>query len=109
VDVLLVALPPADEPRAGFFGAGTLGELASADEELRETVRVYIREQFSASRAARSLYAHRNTVVNRLARARELLPAPLEHRGLQVGLALEIVHWLGARSSAVADAPAVRR
>ncbi len=37
----------------------------------------------------------RNTVLNRLARARELLPVPLEGRGLAVGLALEIVHWLG--------------
>jgi DNA-binding PucR family transcriptional regulator len=75
--------------------ARTLGRLATADPELRETLRVYIREEFSASRAARALFAHRNTVLNRLARARELLPAPLEGRGLQVGLALEIAHWLG--------------
>jgi DNA-binding PucR family transcriptional regulator len=106
-DVQLLALSAQDEERAAEFVARTLGELARADEELRETLRVYIREQFSASRAARALYAHRNTVVNRLARARELLPAPLEQRGLQVGLALEIVHWLGARSNVPpAGAPA---
>jgi DNA-binding PucR family transcriptional regulator len=96
-DVQLVALSAQDEELAADFAARTLGELAAADPELRETLRVYIREGFSASRAARALYAHRNTVLNRLSRARELLPAPLEHRGVHVGLALEIVHWLGAR------------
>jgi DNA-binding PucR family transcriptional regulator len=105
-DVQLVALTSADEERAGEFVARTLGALAAADPELRETLRVYIREQFSASRAARALFAHRNTVLNRLARARELLPAPLEGRGLQVGLALEIAHWLGARAGS-AEAPSV--
>src|SRR4051794_6679356 len=95
-DVQLVALTAADEEEASEFVARTLGPLATADPELRETLRVYIREEFSASRAARALFAHRNTVLNRLARARELLPAPLDGRGLQVGLALEIAHWLGA-------------
>lgn len=95
-DVQLVALSAQDEEGTAEFVARTLGRLATADPELRETLRVYIREEFSASRAARALFAHRNTVLNRLARARDLLPAPLEGRGLQVGLALEIVHWLGA-------------
>jgi DNA-binding PucR family transcriptional regulator len=95
-DVQLVALSAQDEEGATEFVARTLGRLATADAELRETMRVYIREEFSASRAARALFAHRNTVLNRLARARELLPAPLDGRGVQVGLALEIVHWLGA-------------
>jgi DNA-binding PucR family transcriptional regulator len=95
-DVQLVALSAQDEEGATEFVARTLGRLATADPELRETMRVYIREEFSASRAARALFAHRNTVLNRLARARELLPAPLDGRGVQVGLALEIVHWLGA-------------
>jgi len=94
-DVQLVALTAADEEGAAEFVTRTLGPLATADPELRETLRVYIHEEFSASRAGRALYAHRNTVLNRLARARELLPAPLEGRGLQVGLALEIAHWLG--------------
>jgi DNA-binding PucR family transcriptional regulator len=41
------------------------------------------------------LFTHRNTILARLSRAEELLPAPLDGRGLQVGLALEIVHWRG--------------
>lgn len=97
-DVQLLALSVQDEEMAAEFVTRTLGELATGEEELRETLRVYIREEFSAARAARALYAHRNTVLNRINRARDLLPAPLERRGVQVGLALEIVHWLGTRS-----------
>lgn len=96
-EVQLVALAAQDAERSAEFVARTLGALASADPELRHTLRVYIREQFSASRAARALFAHRNTVLNRLQRADRLLPSPLEHRGLEVGLALEIAHWLGVR------------
>lgn len=96
-DVQLVALTAADDARAADFVARTLGELATAPDDLRETLRVYLREGSSASRAARALYTHRNTVLNRLTRARELLPAPLEGRGLSVALALEVVHWLGPR------------
>ncbi len=95
-DVELVAISGQDEQVAGDFVTETLGELANADPILRETLRVYIREQFNTSAAARSLFAHRNTVLGRLRRARELLPEPLEGRGLEIGLALEIVHWLGA-------------
>jgi DNA-binding PucR family transcriptional regulator len=94
-DVQLVALSAQDEEGTSEFVSRTLGRLATADPDLRETLRVYIREEFSASRAARALFAHRNTVLNRLSRARDLLPTPLEGHGLQVGLALEIVHWLG--------------
>jgi DNA-binding PucR family transcriptional regulator len=93
-EVQLVALAAADEERAAEFVAETLGDLAGADAVLRETLRTYVRERFSAARAARALYAHRNTVLNRLERARRLLPAPLEHNALEVGLALEIDHWL---------------
>jgi DNA-binding PucR family transcriptional regulator len=101
-DVRLVTLVAHDQERAADFVARTLGDLATADAELRHTLRVYLREQFSASRAARVLFAHRNTVLNRLHRAEALLPAPLEGRGLEVGLALEIVTWLGGRVGAEA-------
>jgi DNA-binding PucR family transcriptional regulator len=96
-DVQLVALAAQDADRAGEFVARTLGDFASASPELRDTVRAYIREQFSASRAARALFAHRNTVLNRLQRAEQLLPTSLDGHGVEIGLALEIVHWLGAR------------
>jgi DNA-binding PucR family transcriptional regulator len=102
-DVQLVALTTADDEGTADFVTRTLGALATASPELRETLRVYLREGSSASRAARALFTHRNTVLNRLARARELLPAPLDGRGLQVGLALEIVHWLGTRAVAAGE------
>ena len=94
-DVELVVLAAHDPDRAGEFVTRTLGELATADPILRHTVRTYIREDFSPTRTARALYTHRNTVLNRLQRAEQLLPAPLDHRGVEVGLALEIVHWVG--------------
>jgi PucR C-terminal helix-turn-helix domain len=65
--------------------------------ELRDTLGVYIREQFSAARAARALYTHRNTVLNRLCRAERLLPLPLAGHGVEVGAALEIAQWLGTQ------------
>jgi DNA-binding PucR family transcriptional regulator len=94
-DVQLVTLALQDEQRAREFVARTLGQLADAEGELRDTLCVYIGEQFSAARAARALYTHRNTVLNRLQRAERLLPFPLAGHGLEIGVALEIAQWLG--------------
>jgi DNA-binding PucR family transcriptional regulator len=97
-DVRLVALAAQDDDDAADFVARTIGDLASADPDLRDTLRTYIREQFNTTRTAKVLFTHRNTILNRLALAEKLLPAPLAGRGLEVGLALEITHWLGART-----------
>jgi DNA-binding PucR family transcriptional regulator len=94
-DVQLVALALQDEQRAREFVARTLGQLTDADPELRDTLCVYIGEQFSAARAARALYTHRNTILNRLQRAERLLPLPLAGHGMEIGVALQIAHWLG--------------
>jgi DNA-binding PucR family transcriptional regulator len=96
-DVQLVTLALQDEQRAREFVARTLGKLADADRELRDTLCVYIGQQFSAARAARALYTHRNTVLNRLQRAERLLPLPLAGHGLEIGVALEIAQWLGTQ------------
>jgi DNA-binding PucR family transcriptional regulator len=98
-EVQVVALATQDEERAEEFVARTLGPFASAPAELRETARVYLREDHNAARTARVLFTHRNTVLTRLARIEKLLPAPLEGRGLQVALALEIMHWHGTRAA----------
>src|SRR5438270_278450 len=55
-DVELIALAASDVERAGEFVARTLGDLATADPALRDTLRAYVREEFSASRAARALF-----------------------------------------------------
>jgi DNA-binding PucR family transcriptional regulator len=99
-DIQLVALALADEQRAREFVARTLGQLADADPDLRDTLCVYIGEQFSAARAARALYTHRNTILNRLQRAERLLPLSLAGHGLEVGVALEIAQWLGTQPAA---------
>ncbi|HEX4108536.1 MAG TPA: PucR family transcriptional regulator [Solirubrobacteraceae bacterium] len=94
-EVQVVALATQDEERAEEFVRRTLGEFAGAPPELLETARTYLREQSNAARTARVLFTHRNTILARLARMQELLPAPLEGRALQVALALEILHWRG--------------
>jgi len=94
-EVEVVVLAAADEARAGRFVASTLGELADAkEEELRETLRVFLRERGSATRTARLLFTHRNTTLNRIARAEALLPRALSGNELGVAVALEIRHWL---------------
>jgi DNA-binding PucR family transcriptional regulator len=92
-DVQVVALATADEERAHEFVSRTLGDLATAPAELRDTLRVYLNEGSNAAQTSRALFTHRNTVLTRLRRAQELLPDPLEGRVLQVALALEILRW----------------
>jgi len=103
-DVQVVALALADEQGAREFVARTLGRLADADPDLRDTMSVYIGEQFSAARAARALYTHRNTVLNRLQRAERLLPHRLAGHGLEIGVALEIAQWLGTQPGSATHA-----
>lgn len=94
-DLRAVILASTDEDSAREFTARTLGELAQADEALRETLRIYLGEESNATRTAHALGTHRNTVLNRLKRAQELVPEPLAGRTIEVGLALELARWLG--------------
>lgn len=96
-DVRIAVLASQDEETAAQFVTDTLGELADADADLRETLRVYLQEDGNTARTAARLFTHRNTVLNRLERAERLLPQPLSGRRLSVGLALELVHWSGTR------------
>ncbi|MDX6702514.1 MAG: hypothetical protein QOF26_2740 [Baekduia sp.] len=99
-DVQVVALSTHDEDRAQAFVERTLGPLATAAPELRDTLRTYLAEGNNAKRSADVMFTHRNTIIKRLERAQQLLPAPLEGRMLPVALALEITRWLGARRAA---------
>ena len=99
-DVRVVALATADEDRAQAFVERTLGALASASPELRDTLRTYLAEGSNAQRTAGATFTHRNTVLKRLDRAKDLLPTPLEGHALPVALALEIARWLGVRPTA---------
>ncbi|KUN92527.1 PucR family transcriptional regulator [Streptomyces caeruleatus] len=95
MDAQLVALLSNDVGRADEFVADTLGDLARAEPELHLTLRTYLEEQCNAARAAESLYAHRNTIVRRLARCDELLPRPLSENPIAVGAALQLMWWRG--------------
>ncbi len=97
-DVRLVALLTQDTEAIEDFVKEVLGDLAAADQSLRSTLLTYINEQCNASRAAKRLYAHRNTVLRRVEQAQELLPHPLTHNAVHVALALEALQWLGSET-----------
>ncbi|KZX76649.1 hypothetical protein A3715_12730 [Oleiphilus sp. HI0009] len=71
-----------------------LGDLARSPKELRQSLLAYIGASCNASKAADQLHTHRNTLLRRLTKARELLPRPLEENLIQVGAALELSSWL---------------
>ena len=98
-DVHLVALLTQDPALADEFVADTLGDLASAGEDIRDVVLTYLHEQCNTSRTAERLYAHRNTVIRRLARADDLLPRPLAGNVVDVAAALEVLRWRGRPSA----------
>jgi len=102
-DVEVTTLVAQDPRRMSDFVHTTLGPLAGRDAaaaRLRETLRIYLREGESAPRAAQRLYTHRNTVLQRVARAEELLGHPIADRRLELALALELTHRLGERTLA---------
>ncbi len=82
---------PAEAER---FVARTLGEFASADLELRETVRAYLQLGSNASMTARRLHTHRNTIIGRIKRADALLPQPVAENGVNIACALVAARWL---------------
>lgn len=89
-----------DESAAARFVAETLGGLAAADERserLRRTLRLFLAEADNASLAAARLHTHRNTVLQRIGRATELLGYPPGDRRLAVMTALEIAHFVGPK------------
>lgn len=94
-EVEVVALATANEDQAREFVAHTLGPLATAAPEVRDTLRTYLRQECNLTRTAQIAFAHRNTVSTRLDRARDLLPGELTDRTLEVSLALEIARIIG--------------
>ncbi|NMO03508.1 PucR family transcriptional regulator [Gordonia sp. TBRC 11910] len=90
-DVALVAVLTTDMAQADQFVADTLGDLATADRVLRETVLTYVRERFNGSSTAERMFTHRNTIERRLTRADQLLPQPLADDAASVVAALSLV------------------
>jgi len=103
LDVEVTALVAHDPRRMMDFVRTTLGPLAGTDAaaaRLRETLHIYLREGENAPRTAERLFTHRNTVLQRIARAEELLGHPIADRRLELALALELSHRLGGRALA---------
>lgn len=99
-DLEVTALAAQNPDRAAEFVSATLGPLAedtSAAARLRDTLRVFLDEADNAPRAAGRLHTHRNTVLQRVARATELLGYQPGERRLAMELALELAHQLGPR------------
>jgi DNA-binding PucR family transcriptional regulator len=89
--VALASLASADLEEARWLVERELGPLACDDDDmlrLAATLRVYFEEGSSLERAARRLGVHKNTVNNRVRRARELLGPSLDERPLEVQVAL---------------------
>ncbi|WP_230871727.1 PucR family transcriptional regulator [Mycobacterium canetti] len=102
-DVEMVALLTENPEGADAFIRNTLGDLGSASPALKTTLLTFIKQQCNASRTARLLYTHRNTLMNRLEAAQRLLPRPLTDTTVHVAVALEAQQW---REKQTSDLPA---
>lgn len=99
-DLEVTELAAQNLDRAAEFVTTTLGPLAedtASAARLRETLRVFLDVAENAPRAAARLHTHRNTVLQRVARATELLGCQPGERRLAIELALELAHQIGPR------------
>lgn len=98
-DVALAALLSTDMPALRRFVSDELGALATDSpwtEQLRETVRLYLRSERSLMTVAAQLHVARNTVTYRVKRAREVLGHDLAARLPETMTALEAARVLGS-------------
>lgn len=92
-DVALESLVSGDLDQARAFVARELGPLARGDESSRTlatTLQAYLELGSSLDRAARRLGVHKNTILKRVRRARELLGDDLDERTLELEVALAL-------------------
>lgn len=92
-DVALAALATVDPEEAAWFVDDQLGALASDDEamiRLLETLRVYLREGASPSRAARRLCVHEKTVSYRIRQVEHILSRSVAARRLELEVAVTL-------------------
>ena len=76
----------------------TLGPLSGDDQQsarLRDTLRVFLRENGSYKATAERLSLHKNSVQYRIRKAEEALAHPVDRHRLSVEVALLAAHWLG--------------
>lgn len=88
-----------DLPATRRWMAQVLGDLARNDEQtarMRETLRIFLSCGASYTEAASRLHLHRNSVRYRIGRAELLRGAPTDEGRLDLELALQTCHLLGA-------------
>ncbi|WP_420309192.1 PucR family transcriptional regulator [Streptomyces sp. YS-B37] len=98
-DIDVTALLCSDLTAARRFVQDELGALAvnsPQGEQLRNTLRQYLSCERSLATAAARLHVARNTVTYRVKRAQELIRHDVSGRLLQIMMALEVAHVLGA-------------
>jgi PucR C-terminal helix-turn-helix domain/GGDEF-like domain len=92
--VALAALASTDVREAREFVRAELGLLLGDDDQsvrLSATLRVYLEENMSPSRASRRLGVHEHTITNRIRAAQELLPRPIDQRACELQVALRLI------------------
>jgi DNA-binding PucR family transcriptional regulator len=92
--VALAALASADVGQAQAFVRAELGQLLGDDDQsarLSATLRVYLEENMSPSRASRRLGVHEHTITNRIRAAQKRLPHPIEQRACELQVALRLI------------------
>jgi DNA-binding PucR family transcriptional regulator len=108
-DVQMIALLTENPDGADDFITKTLGDFESAGPMLHATVLTYIKAECNASRAAKLLYTHRNTLLHRLDAAQRMLPRPLDHTLVEVAVALEALQWRGDQAGDGVETPSERQ
>jgi DNA-binding PucR family transcriptional regulator len=96
--VALAALATADPGQAASFVRHQLGELGADDDTSRRlaaTLRVYLDEHCSRSRAAKRLGLHENTISYRVRQAEEILGRGVEEDTLELHVALALAGVVG--------------
>ncbi|WP_205878809.1 helix-turn-helix domain-containing protein [Mycobacterium camsae] len=72
----------------------TLGDFAFASPSIHASVLAYIEAGCNVTHAAKTLFTHRNTMLNRLDTAQRLLPRPLKENLIDVAVALVTLRWM---------------
>jgi PucR C-terminal helix-turn-helix domain/GGDEF-like domain len=93
-DVELVAIATIDLERSRGFVQRALGELLHDDDatlRIVSTLRVYLEENRSRTRAARRLRIHENTISYRIRQAEDILGGSVDSNALNLSVALALL------------------
>jgi DNA-binding PucR family transcriptional regulator len=93
-DIELVAIATIDLERTRGFVHRALGELTGDDDatlRIVSTLRVYLQENRSRTRAARRLRIHENTISYRIRQAEDILGGSVDSNALNLSVALALL------------------